>query len=108
MESLPMKSILSSDFDVMLTPQNITATRAEDLDTRPTLFVVVTLQNMPPGFVWLKMNQDFQESRTDTYWQKLCKEFTFSDGSKGIFLSSLEVKEIIIYITRILYSKSLK
>nr|UST29477.1 mab-21 [Haliclona caerulea] len=95
-ETLLIKSVLCTDFDVMLTPQTVLAGAAtEGPQIGQTLFSVVTFQNITPGFVWLKLNKDFQESR-NMYWRNLCNEFTFPDGSKGVYLSSLEVRNVFV------------
>ncbi|XP_031563551.1 uncharacterized protein LOC116299056 isoform X2 [Actinia tenebrosa] len=95
-EHLPIKSLLSTDFDVMLTPQTILAAATEDPKTSQaqTLFDVVSLPNTP-GFVWLKLNQNYKES-SDKFWRDLCVEYTFADGSKGLYLSSFEVRNVFV------------
>ncbi|XP_031571523.1 uncharacterized protein LOC116305695 [Actinia tenebrosa] len=92
-EHLPIKSLLSTDFDVMLAPQTILASATEKSETGRTLFNVVSWQNITPGFVWLKLNKTYQESR-DKFWRDLCIEYTSPDGSNGVYLSSFEVPKV--------------
>lgn len=66
---LPSTAVLASDFDVMLVPDAAMAGEEDGLfaDNEKPLFAVVESTEISPGFVWLRLENEYL-----LQWEKLC------------------------------------